>query len=103
MTRTLRFRPEVEEDILEARLWYESKSDGLGQEFLRVFYATTADLASGPLRYPKVYGSVRRRLLRRFPYAVYFTTDPRQVIVFAVLHCARSPRRIRGILRRRRG
>jgi len=32
------FRPEIEEDILSGYSWYESKSAGLGSEFLQQFY-----------------------------------------------------------------
>ena len=39
MTYTLRFLPQVEMDVVSGRFWYEQKSVGLGEEFLRVFYA----------------------------------------------------------------
>ena len=34
---------------------------------------------------------VRRALLRRFPYAVYFIVDDASVIVLACLHVRRDP------------
>ena len=37
MTYVLRFLPDVETDVLNGRAWYEEKSSGLGEEFLRVF------------------------------------------------------------------
>ena len=37
MKYTLEIHPEVEDDALIAFNWYESKSIGLGEEFLRVF------------------------------------------------------------------
>jgi len=40
MTYSLRFLPDVEEDIFAAYSWYEGKARGLGEEFLRVFYAS---------------------------------------------------------------
>ena len=36
--------PEVENDTLLAYNWYESKSPGLGDEFLRVFYSRLSSL-----------------------------------------------------------
>ena len=39
MTYTLRFLPEVEEDVVSGYVWYEEKAPGLGEELLRVFYA----------------------------------------------------------------
>lgn len=101
MTYTLRFLPEVEQDAIGGYMWYESKSPGLGEEFLRIFYACAGDIPKNPLLYQKVHGEFRRRLLRRFPYAIYFVVKDDQVIVFGLFHCARDPRTIRMGLRDR--
>ena len=74
MTYTLRFLPEVEDDAIAAYMWYEEKSHGLGEDFLRMFYAFSTEIQRNPLLYPEVYNKFRRRLLRRFPYAIYYRT-----------------------------
>jgi len=101
MTYTLRFVPEVEEDVFSGYLWYEAKTRGLGEEFLGIFYACVAEIPGNPLLYPKVHHEFRRRLLRRFPYAIYFMIDKGQIIVFGLFHCARDPHTIRARLRDR--
>ena len=101
MTYALRFLPEVEEDVIGGYAWYEAKSPGLGEEFLRIFYACAGEIAHGPLLYPKAHDELRRCLLRRFPYAVYFAIKDDNVIVFGLFHCARDPRTIRTHLRNR--
>lgn len=73
MKFTLRFLPEVEEDAIAGFTWYEEKAIGLGEEFLRMFYAYSAEISRNPQLFPKVYREFRRRLLRRFPYAIYYT------------------------------
>jgi hypothetical protein len=95
MTYDLRFLPEVEEDVIAGYLWYEEKARGLGEEFLRVFYACVNELLRNALLYQKVYGEFRRRLLRRFPYAIYFRVEQNEILVFGLFHCARDPRTIR--------
>ena len=75
MTYALRFLPEVEEDVFNGYIWYETKSRGLGEDFLRMFYASANEITWNPLLYPKVYQDFRRRLIRRFPYAIYFTIE----------------------------
>jgi len=92
MTYNLRFLPEVEEEVLGGFVWYETKSPGLGEEFLRMFYACAGEIPRNPMLYPKVHGEFRRRLLRRFPYAIYFRIENDTIIVFGVFHCARDPR-----------
>ncbi len=101
MTYSLRFLPEVEEDVIAGYVWYEEKSKGLGEDFLRVFYACAVEISRNPLIYPKVYEEFRRRLLRRFPYAVYFVIENDEIIVFGLFHCARDPRTIRTELENR--
>ena len=101
MTYDLSFLPEVEEDVISAYSWYEEKARGLGEEFLRIFYASANNLSRNPLLYQKVYGDFRRLLLRRFPYAIYFLIKENEIIVFGLFHCARDPRTIKLTLSNR--
>lgn len=94
MTYTLRFLPEVEDDAISGYVWYEAKSPGLGDDFLRVFYACAANIPRNPLIYQKVHGEFRRCLLSRFPYAVYFRIQAELIIVTGLFHCARDPRTV---------
>ena len=59
MNYTLRFVPQVEEDVLAGYGWYEEKVDGLGEEFLRMFYACVYGIPRNPLLYSKVYSDFR--------------------------------------------
>ena len=101
MTYALRFLPEIVDDVMAGYAWYEEKALGLGEEFLRMAYACASELPQNPLMYPKVYGEFRRRLLRRFPYGVYFGIKEHEVIVFGVFHCARDPRTVQESLQDR--
>jgi plasmid stabilization system protein ParE len=40
--------------------------------------------------YPKVFDEVRRALMTRFSYAIYFTVDHESIVVLAVTHQARD-------------
>lgn len=91
MKKVLRFLPEVENDILAGYAWYEEKSPGLGEEFLRMFYTSAHDIINYPLGYPKVCGEIRRRLLRRFPYAMYYRVEDNIIVILGFFHCARNP------------
>ncbi len=90
----MRFLPEVETDARNGCTWYEAKSHGLGEEFLRVFYASSQELTRNPRMYAQVHRDFRRRLLRRFPYAIYYRIEGDVVVVFGLFHCARDPRRL---------
>lgn len=83
-------RSGAEADIREAALWYESQRPGLGSEFTLRFDALVERIAESPLQCPEIGSGVRRALLGRFPYAVYFVVAPSPVII-AVLHQRRHP------------
>ena len=92
MKYSLYFLPDIEADSIRAYSWYEDKSKGLGEEFLRLFYASAIEISRNPMIYQKVYGEYRRSLLRRFPYAVYYRINDDTVTVFGLFHCARDPK-----------
>ena len=64
MIYSLSFIPELEEDTINGYSWYEEKVIGLGEDFLRVFYALSDEIQRNPLVYQKVYKDFRRCLLR---------------------------------------
>lgn len=90
-------RREAEAEILEAFDWYESKRQGLGQEFVQEIDAAFVRTTKTPEAFPVVYRGLRRFVLRRFPYVIYFRVEADVVHVFGVLH----GRRNRAALRRR--
>jgi len=102
MTYALRFLPEVEDDAISGYSWYETKAPGLGDEFLRMFYACASDIPRSPLLYHKVHAEFRRCLMRRFPYAIYFIINSDQIIVTGLFHCARDPRAVESKLENRK-
>ena len=88
-------RPLAEADLDEAFEWYESRSVGLGVDFLRAVDVCFAAIDAAPLAYPKVYHEARRALLRRFPYAMVYVVDKDCIHVLACTHTSLHPRRWR--------
>ena len=82
---------EVEAEIAEAARWYETQVRGLGHEFLRAFRAATAVLHRDPLHDQVIEDDIRRILLRRFPYAVFYEVHSADVVILACLHTSREP------------
>ena len=86
----LLFKPEVYGDIKIAYDWYESQRAGLGEDFLLTLEASYADIARAPEQYQDIYKSVRRKLVRSFPYGIFFVVRGNSVVVLAVLHIKRD-------------
>lgn len=83
--------PRADLDVATTFDWYEKEQAGLGQEFLDELRATYDRVADGPLAYQDLRSGIRRALVRRFPYAVYFAVEGDVVVVLAVLHAGRDP------------
>jgi plasmid stabilization system protein ParE len=78
------FRPQAEDEALEARQWYKSRRPGLGREFCQALDGLIARIAASPLAFPRVHNETRRAIFSRFPYAVYFRLAKEAVIVLAI-------------------
>lgn len=90
MNYALVFRPEVREEVDEAYTWYESQQLGLGDEFLDCIDEMLDRICQMPESDPVVYRDVRRSVVRRFPYAVYYRIVSSRVIVTAIFHGSRD-------------
>jgi plasmid stabilization system protein ParE len=83
----------AEADLDEAFVWYEAQREALGHAFLDAVEATFARMRREPQQFPVVERGVRRALVRRFPYAVYYLATPDRIDVLACVHVRRHPRR----------
>jgi len=94
MSRRLIIRPEAEADLTDGTAWYESRESGLGLEFLEEAHSGIARALENPESFTRVrrIPTVRRVLIRRFPYRVFFIVRPDAIVVFAVIHAARHDR-----------
>lgn len=86
----LRVQPQARLDAEHATAWYEAERPGLGIEFILELDIALERAAESPLAHAAVSGPVRRVLMRRFPYAVYFLLDRNKIEVIAILHQARA-------------
>jgi len=91
MTRRFIVRPRAERDIQSAYDWYESQELGVGEEFLKAAWKRLDAIRDFPESCPILYRDVRRAVVSRFPYLVFYVVQPTRVSVLAVLHSSRSP------------
>src|SRR5262245_17289110 len=93
MSWRVEFRPEVEEDVSDAALWYEERQPGLGMEFIEEVISVWRELAENPTLGSRRHSSknIHWRYPERFPYRVIYEINEadRTVLVAAVLHAAR--------------
>ncbi|ULA63749.1 MAG: hypothetical protein LZF86_110448 [Nitrospira sp.] len=78
-------------ELNEAAQYYESESPGLGAAFLDEVERCTHAIVNFPEAAPLITGTIRRRLVLRFPYALLYSVKPDRVRVLAVMNLKRRP------------
>ena len=97
MPHPFSIRKKAELDIMSAYEWYESQRKGLGEDFLLCIEETFARITRHPNIYPKVFKTINRALIHRFPFGVFYFVKNDHVIVIAVLHARRSSEFLRAL------
>jgi plasmid stabilization system protein ParE len=92
MNYVLVFRLEVLPELDEVYRWYESQQLGLGNDFLEEIEQALDRICQMPESYATVYRDVRRAVVRRFPYTIYYRIVSSRVIITAVFHGHRNPK-----------
>jgi ParE-like toxin of type II ParDE toxin-antitoxin system len=69
------FTQAAREELIDAQDWYQSEATGLGRRFRQAIDALMVRIRDNPLQFPIVFKNVRRALLRRFPYSLFFVVE----------------------------
>jgi plasmid stabilization system protein ParE len=92
----VQIRRAAELDIAETQLWYEARLVGLGAEFHSEVSQVIDRLSGTPLIYQTVYRDVRRAIIHRFPYLVWYRVVGEWVTVLACTHGRQDPRKLKA-------
>jgi plasmid stabilization system protein ParE len=88
-------RPEfhrlAERELNEAAQYYEGEEPGLAVSFFQEVDRCLQSIEAHPEAGVILHGSVRRRLLRRFPYALLYKIKPSGIRILAVMNLKRRP------------
>ena len=87
----IRFTPDADAELAEARQWYAHQREDLDIEFMERIDAALLRIVRNPHLYPIVYRTLRRAVVRRFPFAVFYEVTADEIQVVAVFHSRRNP------------
>ena len=90
MHSTIVISPRASQHVYEIYSWYEEQQIGLGKRFLSALTAAFQKIERNPAGYQIAYGSHRRAIVGKFPYAVFYEEQETQIIITGVLHTARN-------------
>ncbi|ANV83845.1 addiction module toxin RelE [Picosynechococcus sp. PCC 7003] len=86
MKRPVVLTPQTEQDLEKIYDWYEQRNKGLGSEFIRIIDANLSQIQRYPGAHPVVRKNIRRKIIRRFPYALFYIITETQIVIIACLH-----------------
>jgi plasmid stabilization system protein ParE len=87
----LRVRKIARAEVIAAFEWYLARSPVAAEQFLEAVDDAMSRIEEAPDRHPIIRGRLRRVLLRRFPYAVYYKVYRSSISVVGVIHGYRHP------------
>jgi toxin ParE1/3/4 len=90
--KPLFFHKDAEEELEEAARRYEREREGLGLRFQAEVERVTATIQRNPQMWPKHKSTnLRKSLLRKFPYTIFYLEQDDCIWIAAVAHQKRRP------------
>ena len=88
---TVRLLGVAQQELIEAIVYYNGESPGLGDVFLLETVAAIDRIRRFPEAWHPLGKETRRCLLRRFPYGLIYSKDDAGILILAVAHTHRKP------------
>lgn len=90
----LRYTDRAINDLEIAFQWYEAQRRRLGFEFLDCVEASIETIQQMPDLYAIHHEHFRRALVRRFPFAVFYTIEDKEIVVHAIFDNRQDPEKL---------
>lgn len=87
----LEFHPEAELELIESAVYYDKQVPGLGERFESEIRYATDLMLDQPEIGPLVDPNLRKLILTRFPFTLYYSITADVIRIEAVAHQSRHP------------
>lgn len=78
-------------EIEDAKEYYNLQQEGLGDTFKGDLKESIQSIQNFPNLYPNITNKIKRSVLHRFPYSVFYTVKEDFILILAVVHQHRKP------------
>lgn len=85
------YRLVARDEILAAARTYEEQRRGMGDVFLDEVARIEGHLSDSPRLYQLTVADVRRAVLRRFPFALFYVEEEHRIVVLGCFDLRRDP------------
>ncbi|MBF0235609.1 MAG: type II toxin-antitoxin system RelE/ParE family toxin [Desulfamplus sp.] len=87
----LRYTDRAKNDLDLAFLWYERQRRGLGFDFLDCTEVALQNIIENPEMYQIRHSNFRSCVIRRFPFSIFYTIEPNEIVVHSVFDNRQDP------------
>ena len=84
------YHPDAEAELIESARFYEQRVPSLGGQFLDAAELAIGAILDAPERWSILEAAVRRYLMPRFPFAVYYRVWPDPLCILAFTRISNS-------------
>ncbi len=88
---TIRFLDAAYHDLAEAVFRYNEERPGLGFELANEFQRGVRRITEYPDAWKLLTPTIRRCMMRRFPYSIIYHFSKDEIIIIAVMHQRKHP------------
>jgi plasmid stabilization system protein ParE len=87
----LRLLLSSEEEFAEATLFYYERSPQVARRFKRVVEESLLAIRANPKRYRRYSKNFRVKVVRGFPYSIFYSIEPEEILVASIAHDSQAP------------
>jgi plasmid stabilization system protein ParE len=88
----VRYKAAAAAEVVGAIAWYAQPEINQANAFVRELERTEAHLSANPALYQRVEEEIRRAVLHRFPYSLFYVIEQNDVVVLACMHHHQKPK-----------
>lgn len=92
MPYSVRYKRAASAEVEAVISWYAQPEINQASSFVKDLERTESRLRAQPALYQQIEGEIRRAVLRRFPYSLFYVIERDEVIVLACMHQHQKPR-----------
>jgi toxin ParE1/3/4 len=85
------FHPEALQEYITAVSYYADTSPRLAESFIKAIETGIESILTYPEAWQIVEEDVRRHLINRFPFGIYYSIESDVIMIYAVMHMSRHP------------
>jgi len=85
------YHPEVENDLNNAFIWNQSLNFSAAIEFQDTINQALKEIVENPLLWPVEMGNIRKKVIKKFPYIIFYEIINEQIYVFVIAAARKKP------------